>query len=130
MTILIRDRAQDDKLVKVIEPLSTVELTYDWTTETEEDYGHLVYVKTFWPYYNGLEVKQMHKLYYGDYIDSNDETQRVLLKIRQTTDFKELQEVQVYRNCPTCPIYDKLSGEQIQLQEANEIIGYYNGDRS
>ena len=128
MTILIRDKAQDDKLVKVIEPLDTVELTYDWTAEIDsDDYGHLVYVRTYWPYYNGLEVKQMHKLYYGDYIDSNGETQRVLLKIRQTTDFKELEKVEVYRNCPVCPIYDKLSEEEKELQEANEFVDYYNG---
>lgn len=128
MTILIRDRAQDDKLVKVIEPLDTVELTYNWTTDDEENYGRLLYVRTFWPYYNGLEVKQLHKLYYGDYLNSNNEVESVLLKIRQTTEFKELEEVQVYRNCPVCPIYDKLSKEQEEQQEANELIGFYNGD--
>ncbi len=128
MTILIRDRAQDDKLVKVIEPLDTVELTYNWTTDDEENYGRLLYVRTFWPYYNGLEVKQLHKLYYGDYLNSNDEIESVLLKIRQTTEFKELEEVQVYRSCPVCPIYDELSEEEKAQQEANELAGYYNGD--
>jgi hypothetical protein len=128
MTILIRDRAQDDKLVKVIEPLDTVELTYNWTTDDEENYGRLLYVRTFWPYYNGLEVKQLHKLYYGDYLNSNDEIESVLLKIRQTTEFKELEEVQVYRTCPVCPIYDELSEEEKAQQEANELAGYYNGD--
>lgn len=128
MTILIRDRAQDDKLVKVIEPLDTVELTYNWTTDDEENYGRLLYVRTFWPYYNGLEVKQLHKLYYGDYLNSNNEIESVLLKIRQTTEFKELEEVQVYRSCPICPIYDELSEEEKAQQEANELAGYYNGD--
>lgn len=128
MTILIRDRAQDDKLVKVIEPLDTVELTYNWTTDDEENYGRLLYVRTFWPYYNGLEVKQLHKLYYGDYLNSNNEIESVLLKIRQTTEFKELEEVQVYRSCPVCPIYDELSEEEKAQQEANELAGYYNGD--
>lgn len=128
MTILIRDRAQDDKLVKVIEPLDTVELTYNWTTDDEENYGRLLYVRTFWPYYNGLEVKQLHKLYYGDYLNSNDEIESVLLKIRQTTEFKELEEVHVYRSCPVCPIYDELSEEEKAQQEANELAGYYNGD--
>lgn len=128
MTILIRDRAQDDKLVKVIEPLNTVELTYNWTTDDEDNYGRLLYVRTYWPYYNGLEVKQLHKLYYGDYLNSNDETESVLLKIRQTTEFKKLEEVQVYRSCPVCPIYDQLSEEQIEQQEANELVGFYNGE--
>lgn len=129
MTILIRDRAQDDKLVKVIEPLDTVLLTYDWTTDIEEDYGHLVYVNTLWPYYNGLEVKQMHKLFYGDYLDSYGDMQRVLMKVRQTTDYTKTEQVQVYRNCPTCPIYDNLSEERMAMEEANDIIGYYNATR-
>ena len=123
MTILIRDRAQDDKLVKVIEPLDTVYLTYDWETEGENQ-GRLAFVKTFWPYYNGLEVHQMHKLFYGDYLNSQGETESVLLKVRQSTDFKEIQNVKVYRKCPVCPVYDKLSEEQKEMQEWNEEHGY------
>lgn len=121
MTVLIRDRAQDDKLVKVIEPLDTVELTYDWAKED----GRLVYVRTFWPYYRGAEIKQIHKLYYGDYLNSRDETERVLMKVRQTTDFKELEKVEVYRNCPVCPIYDELDEEQKKMQSNNEENDYY-----
>ena len=46
MTILVRDRAQDDKLVKVLEPLDTVELTYKWDTDDEDMLGRLMFVKT------------------------------------------------------------------------------------
>ena len=66
MTILVRDRAQDDKLVKVIEPLDTVELTYKWDTDDEDMLGRLMFVKTNYPDYNSVEVTQIHKLYYGD----------------------------------------------------------------
>ena len=121
MTILIRDRAQDDKLVKVIEPLDTIELTYDW----ENNDGRLAYVRTFWPYYHGVEVKQLHKLYYGDYLNSKDEIESVLLKVRQTTEFKELENIEVYRNCPVCPIYDELDEEQKQMQANNVDNDYF-----
>ena len=56
MTILIRDRAQEDKVVKVIEPLDTVNLTFDW----ENNEGRLAFVKTHWPNYNGVEISSKH----------------------------------------------------------------------
>lgn len=79
---MIRDRAQQDKIVKVIEPLDTVHLTFDW----ENDEGRLHYVKTIWPSYQSVgEVTQLHKLEYGDYLNSDDELDSVLLKVRQIT---------------------------------------------
>lgn len=85
VTIIIRDRAQDDKVVKVIEPLDTVSLTYDLNNE-----GRLSLVETNWPNYNGAEINQTHNLYYGDYLNSAGETENVLQKVKQTTDVGEL----------------------------------------
>lgn len=109
MTILIRDRAQDDKVVKVIEPLDTVLLTYDFQDEDRR----LGFVKTHWPNYSGIEVCQMHKLYYGDYVTSEDETIKVLKKVQQSTELGDqiLDNVQVVRTCPKCPVHDELEGE-------------------
>lgn len=109
MTIIVRDRAQDDKVVKVIEPLNTVSLTYDF----ENNDGRLAFVKSNWPNYNGAEVNQIHKLYYGDYVNSLGETENVLQKVRQSTDIGEkvLEDVKVIRTCKQCPVYDELDAE-------------------
>lgn len=81
MTIIVRDRAQDDKVVKVIEPLSTVNLLYD-----ENNDGRLSVVETHIPdYYNGESAVQIHELYYEDYLNSNNEIENVLQKVKQTT---------------------------------------------
>lgn len=82
VTILIRDKAQEDKVVKVIEPLDTVYLTFDW----ENDQGRLHYIRTEWPNYKSVgEVTQLHKLEYGDYLTSYGEIESVLVKVRQIT---------------------------------------------
>ena len=109
MTIIIRDRAQDDKVVRVIEPLDTVDLTYDFANND----GRLAFVKTNWPNYGGVEINQIHKLYYGDYLNSQGETENVLQKVRQSTDVKEgvLEDVKVVRTCTSCPVYDMLEDE-------------------
>lgn len=109
MTIIVRDRAQDDKVVKIIEPLDTVSLTYDF----EGNDGRLAFVKTNWPNYNGAEVNQINKLYYGDYTTSTGEVENVLQKVRQSTDIGELvlDEVKVIRTCAQCPVYDTLEEE-------------------
>ena len=109
MTIIVRDRAQEDKVVKVIEPLNTVSLTYDF----ENNDGRLAFVKSNWPNYNGAEVNQIHKLYYGDYVNSLGETENVLQKVRQSTDIGEkvLEDVKVIRTCKQCPVYDELDAE-------------------
>lgn len=120
LTILIRDKAQDDKLVKVIEPLDTVTLTFDWNTGNADTEGRLAFVETNYPNYNGIELTQLHKLYYGPYVNSLGETEEVLQKIRQSTDFGEevLENVEKIRNCPQCPVYETLSQELEELKEA------------
>lgn len=114
MTIIVRDRAQEDKVVKIIEPLDTVQLTYDFANNE----GRLAFVKTNWPNYNGVEVNQIHKLYYGDYLTSTGETENVLQKVRQSTDIGEtiLENVKVTRTCKQCPVFDELDAE---LEEMN-----------
>ena len=109
MTILIRDRAQEDKVVKVIEPLDTVNLTFDW----ENNEGRLAFVKTHWPNYNGVEIDQIHKLYYEDYLNSQGKIDNVLMKVRQSTNFgKEvLENVEQIRTCKQCPVFNKLDKE-------------------
>ena len=109
MTILIRDRAQEDKVVKVIEPSNTVNLTFDW----ENNEGRLAYVKSHWPNYNGVEIDQIHKLYYGDYLNSEGKIDNVLMKVRQSTNFgKEvLENVEKVRTCNQCPVFDELDKE-------------------
>lgn len=95
--------------------MDTVNLTYD-KVNGEEDL-RLVFVKTYWPYYHGVEVNQIHRLYFGDYFNSEDQTITVLHKVRQTTDIgkKILEEVKVVRNCKECPVYDTLDEELNQL---------------
>lgn len=119
MTIIVRDRAQEDKVVKVIEPLNTVNLTYDF----ENNEGRLAFVKNHWANYNGFEVNQIHKLYYGDYLNSQGETENVLQKVRQSTDVGDvvLENVKVVRTCNQCPVYDKLDTEleEMALQGGN-----------
>lgn len=117
MTIIVRDRAQDDKVVKIIEPLDTVNLTYDF----ENNDGRLAFVKTNWPNYNGAEVNQIHKLYYGDYLTSTGETENVLQKVRQSTDIGELvlENVKTIRTCAQCPVYDTLE-EELKTMNADQ----------
>ncbi len=113
MTILVRDRAQQDKVVKVIEPLDTVFLTYD----AQDEDMRLYFVKTHWPNYNGVEVNQFHKLFYGDYVTSENETITVLKKVQQSTDIgnKILPNIKVIRTCKQCAVYDAIE------QEANTL---------
>lgn len=117
MTIIVRDRAQEDKVVKVIEPLNTVSLTYDF----ENNDGRLAFVKNNWPNYNGVEVNQIHKLYYGDYLNSLGEIENVLQKVRQSTDIGDtvLEDVKVIRTCKQCPVYDELESELEEMALQN-----------
>lgn len=81
ITILTRDRAQEDKVVKVEEPADTVKLSFDFN-----DDGRLHYVRTEYEDYAGMgEATQLHKLYYADYVNSEGTTESVLKKIRQIT---------------------------------------------
>ena len=86
ITILVRDRAMEDKLVQVLEPLDTVNLTYGQVNGEEE--LRLTEVNTKYDNYKGLNINQKNELYYGDYFNSEEETLTVLLKIKQTTDTK------------------------------------------
>lgn len=119
MTIIVRDRAQEDKVVKVIEPLNTVDLTYDF----ENNDGRLAFVKNHWPDYSGTEISQIHKLYYGDYINSLGETENVLQKVRQSTDVKDtmIENIKVVRACTQCPVYDTLEDELEQMALKSNI---------
>lgn len=113
MTIIVRDRAQEDKVVKIIEPLDTVQLVYDF----ENNDGRLAFVQTNWPNYNGMEIDQIHKLYYGDYLSSTGETENVLQKVRQSTNIGDtvLENVKVVRTCNQCPVYDTLEDEMQEM---------------
>ena len=117
MTIIIRDRAQEDKVIKIIEPLNTVNLTYDFDTNE----GRLAFVKTEWPNYNGVKIDQIHKLYYADYTNSLGEVENVLQKVRQSTDIDEevLENVKVTRICNQCPVYDDLNEELKEINNKN-----------
>lgn len=117
MTILIRDRAQDDKVVRIIEPLDTVDLNYKWDENDEDMDGRLVFVKTNYPNYNGVEVSQIHKLYYGPYLNQYGNVESVLQKIQQSTEFgKEvLENVKQIRTCKQCPVFEDLDKEIAQL---------------
>ena len=80
ITIIVRDRANEDKVVKVIEPLDTVHLTYN-----PDNDNRLAFVKTVWPEYEGLEISQIIKLGYQDYLNSNDEVDNVVVTVEQRT---------------------------------------------
>ena len=68
-------------MVKIIEPLDTVNLTFDWN-----DGGRLHYIRTEWDNYRSVgAVSQLHKLYYEDYLTSYGEIESVLTKVRQIT---------------------------------------------
>ena len=115
LTILVRDRALEDKLVRVIEPLDTVDLTYN-QVNGEEDL-RLEFVKTNWPDRNGLEMNQINKLYYGDYLNSENEVTTVLQKIRQATsyDTKDLEGVKLVGN--DTKSFELLNAELNQLRQ-------------
>lgn len=80
ITIIVRDRANEDKVVKVIEPLDTVNLTYN-----PENDNRLAFVKTVWEENEGLEVSQIIKLGYQDYLNSNGEVDNVVVTVEQRT---------------------------------------------
>lgn len=59
----------------------TTNLTYDF-----DDGGRLHYVFEDYPNYRDIgSVEQYYKLYYGDYINSNNEKESLLMKVRQVT---------------------------------------------
>lgn len=73
-TILIRDRALEDKLVKIIEPNSTTNLMY------QAD-GRLKVVESLFDLDN---LRTEDELNYGEYINSKNEVENTLLSITTT----------------------------------------------
>lgn len=120
LVIIVRDRAQEDKVVKVIEPQDTVFLTYDWNDE-----GRLHYIRTEWENYRSIgAISQLHKLYYEDYLTSYGEIESVLGKVRQITKVtkKYMDGVIVTKlSKENQQIYDSLFKEIEELNEINRL---------
>lgn len=124
MTLLIRDRAQEDKIVRIEEPRDTVTLTYFWDTDDEAMYGRLWYVTTHWDYYQGHEVTQMHKLYYDDYRTSTGDIESVLKKIGQATEVGATITEDPYIYKEKLPIFTDILAEKVEVESRNQAIGY------
>lgn len=84
ITIIVRDRANEDKVVEVREPLDTVALTYN-----PENENRLAFAKTVYPDYDGAEVSQIIKLGYEDYLNSKNEIDNVVVTVEQRTYVKK-----------------------------------------
>ena len=80
VTIIIRDRAQDDKVVRIIEPLNTVDLTYNPAND-----NRLAFTETIYPDYGGVEISQITKLSYSDYLNSKNNIENVVTGVEQRT---------------------------------------------
>ena len=100
--------------------MDSVSLTYDW----EKNDGRLAFVKIHWPYYNGVEVNQMYKLYYGNYLTSEGNVENVLMKVQQSTDVgkKFIENIKVVRTCPSCPVYGGLETEKLEMDATTERL--------
>lgn len=86
VTVIVRDRANDDKVVQIKEPSDTVTLTYN-----PENENRLAFTKTIYPNYNGedVEVSQIVKLGYDNYTNSQGETSNVVTTVEQRTNAKK-----------------------------------------
>lgn len=73
LTTLIRDRAQEDKLVEVLEPFSNVKLDYDWESNGE--------LKKVISYSEKANMTVTDQLNYGKYLNSKGVEERVLLSV-------------------------------------------------
>lgn len=76
---IIRDPEQEDRLVRVVSSVDDVKLTY--SVDGEE----LELIETF-DYRDGSQVDES-RLIYGDYLNSENEVERVLLQVRTRTNF-------------------------------------------
>ncbi len=114
LVIIVRDRAQEDKVVKVIEPQDTVYLTYNW-----EDEGRLAYIRTEYPNYKSIgAISQLHKLYYEDYLTSYGAVESVLGKVRQVSKLvkKHMENVKITSlNTESDRIYDSIYKEITEM---------------
>ena len=119
MTIIVRDRANEDKVVEIREPLDTVALIYN-----PENDNRLAFAKTVYPNYGGAEVSQIIKLGYDNYLDSNNTTNNVVTNVEQRTYVKKKVQGNVdvsYPNGETIANekYSKLESEMEILIEKN-----------
>ena len=66
----------------------------------------------------------MHKLFYGDYLTSEDETITVLRKVRQSTEIGDqiLDNVKVIRTCKQCPVYDDLDKMRMDMDALTDSV--------
>lgn len=94
-------------------------LSYDF----ENLEGRLAYVRTNYPNYYGMEITQINKLNYGNYVTSDDKVESVLVSVEQRTSQgdKILDNVDVVRKCKQCPIYDKLEADIAALNNRSQI---------
>ena len=86
ITVIVRDRANEDKVVQIREPLDTVTLVYNPDNE-----NRLAFTKAVYPNYNeeDVEISQIVKLSYSDYVDSKGNTSNVVTSIEQRTNAKK-----------------------------------------
>lgn len=104
-------------MVEVREPLDTVSLYYN-----PDNDNRLAFAKTVYPDYNGVEVSQIIKLGYEDYLNSKNEIDNVVVTVEQRTFVKKkiLDNVNVsYPNGSQEAKYIKLEAELQQLIDKN-----------
>ena len=73
-----------DKVIQVLEPIDTVDLTYN-----PDNDDRLAFVETNYPDYNGVLVSQIIKLGYQDYLNSKDRVDNVVTTVEQRTFVRE-----------------------------------------
>ena len=120
ITIIVRDRAQEDKVVEVREPLDTVSLIYN-----PDNDNRLAFAKTVYPDYGGAEVSQIIKLGYEDYLNSKNNIDNVVVTVEQRTYVKKknLDNISItYPDGGQEVKYMKLENELQQLIDKNSGV--------
>ena len=120
ITIIVRDRAQEDKVVEVREPLDTVSLIYN-----PDNDNRLAFAKTVYPDYDGAEVSQIIKLGYEDYLNSKNNIDNVVVTVEQRTYIKKknLDNISItYPDGGQEVKYMKLENELQQLIDKNSGV--------
>ena len=120
ITIIVRDRAQEDKVVEVREPLDTVSLIYN-----PDNDNRLAFAKTVYPDYGGAEVSQIIKLGYEDYLNSKNNIDNVVVTVEQRTYVKKknLDNINItYPDGGQEVKYMKLENELQQLIDKNSEV--------
>lgn len=69
-----------------------------------------------------MEITQINKLNYGNYVTSDDKIESVLVSVEQRTNQgdKILDNIDVVRKCKQCPIYDKLEADIAALNNRSQ----------